>query len=413
MLCAFDAGRVALVAGCVWAALGCGSSGDDGATLPPSAGGSGSSGESSSGGAPTVGVIEPLQPGGTGASGSGVVGLVDDEAAPEAACVDQFSALTQIPPVIQFVVDTSGSMNWVPGTERLPDTGELSKWEITEQALATAIAGMPDAAAVGISYYPNTNQAPPNCIRTEASVPIDRLTDEQRALIERVNSARIPAGGTPTHAAYEFGVQQLEITQLAGARFLVLITDGIPTYTRECDGDGQTRVDGAPLVASVEQTYQESDIRTFVIGSPGSEPARDELSQMALVGGTGAAGCDALPGSCHFDMTSAPDFTSALNGALGDIAEATLGCDYAVPPAPTGRSQIDLNQVSVVLELGGSPIEEFARAASSDCEAGWQYNADQTSIVLCRSTCEELTRKIAENPEISVRVKFGCSITPT
>ena len=405
-------GRAVLAAGCVWAALGCGSSGEEGSTLPASDG-AGGSGDGSGGAPAPGGVIEQLRPGETGGGAAGPVGLVDDEDVEDTACVDQFSSLTQIPPVIQFVVDTSGSMNWVPGTERLPDSGELSKWEITEQALSTAIAGMPNTAAVGISYYPNTNQAPPNCIRSEASVPIDRLTDDQRALIDRVNSARIPSGGTPTHAAYEFGVTQLQTSQLPGSRFVVLITDGIPTYTRECAGDGQTRVDGAPLIASVVQTYQDDDIRTFVIGSPGSEEAREELSQMALGGGTGAAGCESQPGSCHFDMTSASDFTSALNQALGDITEATLGCDYAVPSAPTGRSQIDLNQVSVVLELGGSPVQEFERASSSDCESGWQYNGDQTSIVLCRSSCDELTRRLAENPEISVRVKFGCSITPT
>ncbi len=348
------------------------------------------------------------------AGNSAIVGLVDDTEQEAPACVDQFVGVTALPPVIQFVVDTSGSMSWVAGTERLPDAGERSKWQITEEALVGAIANMPDAAAVGISYYPNTAGGGPECHRPVAAAPIERLTSEQRSLIERVTAAQEPQGGTPTHAAYEFGIQQLQASPLAGSRFLVLITDGIPTFTLECGGDGQARVDGAPLVASVEERFRGEGIQTFVIGSPGSEPARDELSTLAFVGGTGTPGCSTdPPGDCHFDMTGAPDFSAALGRALGDIAEATLGCDYAVPEPPTGRSRIDLNDVSVVLESGGNPISEFLRAASDECESGWQYSADQTSIVLCRSTCDELTRRVSEDPGIAVRVKFGCALTPT
>lgn len=354
------------------------------------------------------GVVDP------GEGTPGLMGLVEDDDVGAQACADQFVGVTERPPVIQFVVDTSGSMNWVAGTERLPGAGERSKWDITREALVSAIASMPDAAAVGVSYFPNTSGAGPECHRPLAAAPIERLTPEQRALIERVNAAQTAIGGTPTHAAYEFGVAQLESSTLAGPRFLVLITDGIPTFTRDCGGNGQARVDGAPLVASVEARFGDEGIKTFVIGSPGSEPARDELSTMARLGGTGAPGCASAPdGACHFDMTGAPDFSAALNTALGDIAEATLGCDYAVPEPPTGRSRLDLEDVSVVVESGGVPLSEFERAASPECESGWQYNSDRTSIVLCRATCDELSRLASEQPDIAVRVKFGCALTPT
>jgi von Willebrand factor type A domain len=400
-------------------ALGCGSDDAKPSTLAPlAADGAGSEAGAIEMEAGRLTPIDPLaQPENGAASGSGLgglVGFVDGEADDDTSCVDQFVGVTGQPPVIQFVVDTSGSMTWVPGAERLPNAGERSKWQITEEALALAISNMPDAAAVGISYYPNTPGGGPECFVPVVAAPIERLTPEQRASIEQVSAAQRPEGGTPTHAAYEFGIEQLEASTLPGSRFLVLITDGIPTFTLDCGGDGQTRVDGAPLVASVGELYESESIRTFVIGSPGSEPARDELSQMALVGGTGAPGCEAAaPGACHFDMTGAADFSAALSGALGDIAEATLGCDYAVPEAPTGRSRIDLNDVSVVIESGGSPVSEFQRATSAACESGWQYSADQTSIQLCRASCDELNRLVSANPDTSVRVKFGCALTPT
>lgn len=400
---------------CALAAFGCGSDEEEPRTIEPSGEGDGVGAEPEGAIEMEAGQLTPVgSTDGDMSSSPGLVGLVDDEDVQQQACADQFVGVTELPPVIQFVVDTSGSMNWVAGTERFPDAGELSKWEITREALSTAIANMPDAAAVGVSFYPNTAGGGPECNRPLAAAPIARLTPEQRALIDQVNADQTAQGGTPTHAAYEFGIEQLEGATLAGSRFLVLITDGIPTYTLECGGDGQTRVDAAPLVASVDSRFRDEAIKTFVIGSPGSEAAREELSKMAFVGGTGAAGCSTeTAANCHFDMTSAADFSAALNQALGDIAEATLGCDYAVPEPPTGRSRLDLNNVSVVVESGGVPLSEFPRSTSSDCESGWQYSSDQTSIVLCRSTCDELTRLVTEDPGISVRVKFGCALTPT
>jgi hypothetical protein len=50
-----------------------------------------------------------------------------------------------------------------------------------------------------------------------------------------------------------------------------------------------------------------SGIRTFVVGVPGSEPARTVLSSIAKQGGTAADGCDPQLGNCHFDMTMAKD----------------------------------------------------------------------------------------------------------
>jgi len=343
---------------------------------------------------------------------SGPVGLVDGESGEDPGCGDRFAPATARPPVIQLVVDTSGSMGWVPGTDRAPGSGEQSKWQITQSALASAIDAMPDNVAVGLTYSPNIEVGNPACYLPEVAAPIAPLSAEQRARIQAVNAAKAPAGGTPTHGAYAFGVEQLLATTLDGPRFLLLITDGIPTYTRECDGNGRARVDGAPLIAEVGASLDRAQIRTFVIGSPGSEAARDELSEMANVGGTANPGCaNAGPSFCHFDMTEQPDFSSALNATLAQITQATLACDYAVP-SPTGGLRLDLNDASVVLESAGAQLREFARAASDDCAEGWQYSENQSSIRLCRATCDELQGLLRDDPGIAVRIKFRCSVRP-
>lgn len=396
--------------------LGCSSESDGGALIGPSGGVDGESldGTREQVELPLSPGVVPDAPTPSGIAGQpGLVGLVGEMSEQDSACVDELVPTAARRPVIQFVVDTSGSMSWVAGTERSPEAGEQSKWQITQQALATAIDDMPDAVAVGISYYPNAEGSGAMCYQSLVAAPIAPLSPSHRALIRQVNAAQSPRGGTPTHAAYELGVEQLESAGLDGSRFLVLMTDGIPTFTRDCGGDGRTRVDGAPLVSSVGERFQQADVRTFVIGAPGSEAAREELSEMALAGGTAASGCSHTgPESCHFDMTSERDFSSALKLALGEIAEATLACDYAIP-APPVRQRLDYSDVSVVLESGGAQLRELARAASEACDAGWRYNDDRTSIRLCDSTCDELKALSSADPGIAVRVKLGCRIIPT
>jgi len=353
----------------------------------------------------------PDQPRDNDPGASGLVGLVDGQEQPP-ACSDQVAPAAARPPLIQFVVDTSGSMSWVPGTSRTPRSGEQSKWQITQRALATAIAAMPDDIAVGLAYFPNLRQGDAQCFRAEVAAPLAPLTAEQRALINQVNDAESPFGGTPMHGAYNFGVEQLKATTLDGPRFLLLITDGIPTYTLACDGDGKARVDGAPLIQDVQARFEDSQIRTFVIGSPGSEEARDDLSKMASVGGTASPGCAiGGPAFCHFDMTAEPDFSKALNQALAQITQATLACDYAVPKPPGGL-RIDFNDASVVLESGGTNVREFERSASGECAEGWQFGADRTSLHLCPATCSELQGLLQRDPTLEVSIKFGCSTSP-
>jgi len=339
------------------------------------------------------------------------MGLVDGEEQPP-ACSDQFAPAAARPPLIQFVVDTSGSMSWVAGTNRVPKSGEQSKWQITQQALAAAIDAMPDDIAVGLAYFPNLRQGDAQCYRPEVAAPLAPLAADQRALIQQVNEAESPSGGTPTHGAYNFGVEQLKATTLDGPRFLLLITDGTPTYTLACTGNGRARVDATPLIDDVRARFDDSQIRTFVIGAPGSEDARDELSTMASVGGTAGPGCNVGgPAFCHFDMTAEPDFSKALNQALAQITQATLACDYAVP-TPPGGLHLDFNDARVVLESGGASVREFERATSNDCAEGWQFGADRASIHLCPATCNELQGLLQQDPTLDVSIKFGCSTSP-
>ena len=91
---------------------------------------------------------------------------------------------------------------------------------------------------------------------------------------------------------------------------------------------------------------QAAGVRTFVIGSPGSEGARESLSRMAEAGGTAQANCSHRgPNYCHFDMTQQSDLAAGLDQALSAIAGLALGCSYDIPQPPLGALPFLENRV--------------------------------------------------------------------
>jgi hypothetical protein len=230
---------------------------------------------------------------------------------------------------------------------------------------------------------------------------------QHRQQIRQAFNDQEPEGGTPTHDAYAYAVNQLAASDAIGARFLVLITDGIPTYSVGCDISGrqgdENAVDPAPLVGEAAQALA-LGVRTFVIGSPGSEGARESLSRMAEAGGTARAQCSHAGAEfCHFDMTRETDLATGLNAALAAIAGLALGCSYPIPSAPVG-SVLDPSKVNLLFTTAGGEPELIGQSPNNSCVDGWQYSGDQTQIQLCGSTCERV-----RSSEGTLRLQFGCS----
>lgn len=328
---------------------------------------------------------------------------------PDQACATSSATADAIPAVVQMVVDTSGSMEWAPGTEETPPWGEPSKWEITADALKEAVAELPGSVAVGLSFYPDTYSDLP-CIRNRIALPIRLLGDDgssQRRDFEEAIDDASPQGGTPTHAAFVFGTETVAASALEGRKFVLLITDGVPTYTLECGGDGLSAVDSSPLIQAAGEAFGGAEaISTFVIGSPGSEAARGDLSKVAMAGGTATPGCsDTGPDYCHLDMTTAGDFASALAAGLQEIAGRIGTCEYAVPDAPGGKT-INPQQVNVLYTKGDGAMASIPQDATGKCESGWVYDdpAAPSKITLCGSDCD----LVKQDQGAKIDVIFGC-----
>jgi hypothetical protein len=202
-----------------------------------------------------------------------------------------------------------------------------------------------------------------------------------------------------------FGLQQLAASPLPGNEFLLLITDGTPTCTIDCAcTEDNEPVDTQPLVEEAANALA-SGVRTFVIGSPGSEATREVLSQLATNGGTAKEGCaDAGPNFCHFDMTTEPDLAQALGSALRQIATRLRSCEYPIPAPPAGQA-LDADLVNVLFTPNnGTSQTIFRDPSTSECRDGWQYSANGQNIVLCGDACS----RVRVDPESTVEVLFGC-----
>jgi hypothetical protein len=360
-----------------------GSGGDGGAS-----GSAGSAGDSGSGGVSGSGTGVGGVGGGISTEGGGGMG---PDGGMEGCAKSTATAKAQ-PAVLQLVVDTSGSMN------QRPPNGNQTKWVSTRDALVAALGTIPDGNAIGLFFYPG-NAGGASCIDSTPTVPLAVLDATHRqTLLGRLNNQRTN-GGTPTHDAYMVGLNQLVNSTLPGNKYLVLITDGAPTYSINCVGDGQTQVDSTPLIQQV-QNAAGGGIKTFVIGSPGSEPARGDLSRMATVGLTPQPNCvDTGPNYCHFDMTTQTDLATALKNALSAITGQVLTCTYAIPQPGAGQT-LDLRKVNV--RHNGADIPKDP--SDSTCNTGWNYSPDKTQIILCGDKCNEVKSMGGD-----IEIVFGCA----
>jgi hypothetical protein len=346
---------------------------------------------------------------GSAAAGAGgtsdAPGTLNAEVILASGCARETELVPLLPPSpsnILFVIDRSGSMacNAPPLTSseaceldpKRADPKVASKWELTSQALLSALETLPDSTSVGVSYFSNDDACGVHSI---PNVPLSHNTPAQRSSLVSSLAAIKPNGSTPLVGATVLAYRYMHDTALAGtiqgSKYVVLITDGKQS---EACGD-VPRCKGADACTDllVNQDVPKAladgvNIRTFVVGVPGSEAARTVLSQIAKNGGTAAVGCDASLGNCHFDMTRERELGAALQRALQKIAGQTLTCDLALPRPKSGP--VDLKLVNVVF----TPNQARARVLPQDNHApcdggadGWQYNAANDQIRLCGDTC--------------------------
>lgn len=339
-------------------------------------------------------------------------------------CNAKTFASAQVPASILFVIDRSGSMACnTPDVQTVEmcnqdpvrlDPSKPSRWEITVDALKGAFTGLEGGnATVGLSMF-STNGA---CgVDSSPLVGLGPVDATQLGSLSSAMDAATPAGGTPIVGAVVLAYHHLhEELHATGNRYVVLITDGEESCGTLGDEDNvdDLRAARQRLLQTEVQKAREANIRTFVIGAPGSEGARGFLSELAYLGGTArdpacARGdIDGDVGDCHYDLTTQADFASVLRGALGEVSGEALACEF---PTPAGARA---NGVNVQMSNSGVAPACIAHDPSPCATAnGWQFatkldgTADTSRVVLCGSPCDQLKG----DPSTVIDVILGCTV---
>jgi hypothetical protein len=365
----------------------------------------------------------------TGGSGGTVMppyGLVRFDDANDitaTACAGKLFEPEPVRVALELAVDVSSSMNGFPPNS----TSGQTKWEITRDGLIDALDRLPARVELGMTFFPNRT-TPPNftetpladhslCVDTSANLPITQLgamTSQARAnIINGLNAITVPTdAGTPTEDAYAIALGALQ-GALPTVKYLLLVTDGLPTYSLGCLGYGveQYPVDLEPLIGNIGDAYSGGQIKTIVMGLPGTETSGTWLSVAAAAGGTAdwQPGCSSSGSPfayCHFDLTTADDFGQALGAALRAIADRIAPCEYSITP-PVGTA-LDPTLVNVIYTDADSiKYGVVSNQTAGDCEVGWRYSdTTATKLELCGETC----RYIRQDPFGKIGVLFGCRV---
>ena len=325
-----------------------------------------------------------------------------------------------VPSNLLFVVDRSGSMVCNPppitSSEKCEaegvreDPSMLSKWQLTTSALAAAVNALPDTASVGLSYFSNDNQCG---VSSTPNVPLGKAVKPQLNALQASLAGIQPAGSTPlvgaTMLAYKYLQSAAQSGSISGNSYVVVITDGEQSDRCSDTTFCKNAVECSDLLIQegARAANPDVNIRTFVMGVPGSEHGRTMLSRLARAGGTAASNCVPEQGNCHFDVTRAPDLSTGLATALQTITGRALTCYFDVPKdAPGG---VDLTRLNVVYTPHAGAARVIPQDLSAPCDRGadgWQFDSEKQLIRLCGNTCTAVLNDRGAN----VTVVLGCPV---
>ena len=337
----------------------------------------------------------------------------------KATCSAKSYASQQVPSSILFVVDRSGSMDCnAPPVQSVEscnqaairqDPNQPSRWDTTIKSLGESFKGLSGStASLGLTLFSNDGNCGVDATPVVDLAPASAV--QLNALSEAMAAAK-PGGGTPIVGAVVLAYQHLhEQLHAPGNRYVVLITDGEESCgTKGDEADTADLQVARDLLLKTEvEKARDANIRTFVIGAPGSEGARGFLSELAFQGGTArTATCThggGTDGDCHFDLTQG-DFAQVLKDTLGKIGGKALGCEFQAPIGGRGLVNVQMSQ------KGGDPTcLPQVTGACDGTGSGWQFGktatgaTDETRVVLCGAACEQATA----DPTTVVDVVLGC-----
>ena len=392
-----------------------GAAGDSGGAVSLASGGKG--GKSGATGAAGDGT------GGTGSVGLGTAG----DACPDLTIVSSNGKScnsTNMSAVYRdihmlVVLDKSGSMNTTP-------TGfGASKWDATKQALEAALQSSTDQVHYGLLMFPYSKGTPipatdckarccelPGTTADTINVGIDVASVSVPLIMDQLNGTS-PGGGTPTAkalaTALDYYTNGAGANLPAGEKYVLLATDGGPncgttsscapeTCTANMDlqqgcgttianccidslistGGGPTLCLDSEAVLTQIKALSDANIKTFVVGIPGTENYKNVLTQLAKAGG--------VPDPANPDLgyyaVSATDGVAGLTKTFKGITESLVhDCAIKLANVPVDTGMLNVAVECATLQKGATGSEN------------WVYSNDPGTgplITIQGATCDRI-----------------------
>ncbi|UJR86170.1 vWA domain-containing protein [Sandaracinus amylolyticus] len=276
----------------------------------------------------------------------GAIDCADLECDTHAACCTPFDDTVSIVPVdaeILFVVDRSGSMDW------LEETGTQTRWQALTTAMNAVLPSITDLP-LGMLTFPLRDPAGGNELRScmvAASPEIPIAVGTGSTISARLVYADPRAGDTPTPAAIATARSYLAANPSTRPRFVVLATDGLP--------EPNCGATVASTVSAITSLRVDLGVETFVLGFVGPDgsgsaagiPAlRDALNMMADAGGRPRMGAGTLR---YYEAVDAPAFERALRAILA----AATDCAVDLSSAPPRPGSVVVRRDAVVVPASG------------------------------------------------------------
>ena len=305
-------------------------------------------------------------PGGTSTHSDWVTGSIGDSGG---VCPILDVVLESQPPTMILLIDQSGSMTAA--------FDNVDRWEAVKTTLLDADEGIvklfESEIRFGLTLYTGYDEGDMTCPALTESPP----ALNGYAAIKAVFDAAQPADETPTGDSLAVVAAALAADPTAGAKIIVLATDGEPDTCAEPNPqNGQDE-----SVAAVTGAFTQG-IQTFVI-SVGDEVSAEHLQDVAN------AGVGADPGDPDAPFYQALDQQS-LTDAFQQIIDRSRSCKLTL------TKQIDVSKA------GSCTVAINGAAVPFDQPDGWKVN-DPGEIELVGAACDSI-----QEGEINIDMKCEC-----
>ncbi|MBW2731666.1 MAG: VWA domain-containing protein [Deltaproteobacteria bacterium] len=296
----------------------------------------------------------------------GGVGLWDGLIRDGEICAEVKVDLSKLEPTVTLLVDQSSSMK--------EPFGDQLRWFAVYETLMDSQVGvvkrLESQVRFGLTLYTSDGGS------TGGVCP--RLTKVPPALnnYQSIDDIYGPArwrGDTPTGDSVDAVTEELKRETWAGAKAIVLATDGEPDTCENSSPDSEAEREAArQLSVDAVQRAREAGITVYVI-SVGDDVGDAHLADLAKAGG----GSQAVP----FKALDSSQLVAAFDSILAGLIDCRFTLEGEIDPLLAGQGRVSLNGQSLLfgeewtlvdsktLEVLGEPCETLLAGGDHQVEA--------------------------------------------